>query len=310
MKVDRYSFFVQAFDDDGDNATAPVPYLMLHRGIDIATPGGVDEADAVPIAAGVEQLQLACVMNADMRKTAPPAILGVNNPNEPPFGEAWDADGMQPGRERPAMKDSYPDAKCFTSNPANVRLVRARWWCAAPCARRFCPATTTSMPRWSAPPWEPGRRGGRRRTSGRRRRRSCPRGQLRAEHRAAGGRSQEPLDAVAIHAAHRGRRLTMALRHASPRGASLIMVMIALAVVTLLVVGAIAFTGSERTAAVLQSRSERTSGCLQAARNLFISKMQISTSRSSTARTSNSACGAGQYRPGAAHHRSSAEGRP
>ncbi len=59
------------------------------------------------------------------------------------------------------------------------------------------------------------------------------------------------------------------------RGSSLLIAMIVLVLATLMVVGAIAFTGQERTAAVLQSRSERLSGCAQAARNLFLSQVRV-----------------------------------
>jgi hypothetical protein len=61
----------------------------------------------------------------------------------------------------------------------------------------------------------------------------------------------------------------------SERGSSLLIAMIVLVLATLMVVGAIAFTGQERTAAVLQSRSERLSGCAQAARNLFLSQVRV-----------------------------------
>jgi type II secretory pathway pseudopilin PulG len=59
------------------------------------------------------------------------------------------------------------------------------------------------------------------------------------------------------------------------RGFSLIAAMIVITIATLMVVGAIAYTGSERAAAVQHSRSERLSGCVQAARNLFFSQMRV-----------------------------------
>ena len=61
----------------------------------------------------------------------------------------------------------------------------------------------------------------------------------------------------------------------SQRGAALIMVMIVVVVLTLLVAGSIAFTGSERSAAIAQTRSETMSGCAQGARNLFLSNLRV-----------------------------------
>jgi hypothetical protein len=63
-------------------------------------------------------------------------------------------------------------------------------------------------------------------------------------------------------------------RHAE-RGFTLIVAMIILLVSTLLVVGAIAFTGSERSAAANQLKSEVLSACTHAARNLFLSRVNV-----------------------------------
>lgn len=59
------------------------------------------------------------------------------------------------------------------------------------------------------------------------------------------------------------------------RGFSLLMAMLVVVVSTLLVVGAIAFTGTERTTAVVHTRGELASSCAHAARNLFISKIRV-----------------------------------
>jgi hypothetical protein len=58
------------------------------------------------------------------------------------------------------------------------------------------------------------------------------------------------------------------------RGFALMMAMMVIALMTFMVVGAISFTGSERTAAVLQTRAESMSACTQAARNLFLSRVR------------------------------------
>ena len=63
-------------------------------------------------------------------------------------------------------------------------------------------------------------------------------------------------------------------RHAE-RGFMLIVALIILTVSTLLVVGAIAFTGSERSAAANQLKSEVLSACTHAARNLFLSRVSV-----------------------------------
>ncbi|HYX90503.1 MAG TPA: hypothetical protein VE782_02990 [Myxococcaceae bacterium] len=120
VKIDRYAFFVSAFDDDGDQATRRLPFLMMHRGLDLNGDGTVDINDAVPIAVGVEQLQISYVMNT--RATDPVRVLGVTTANRvpPPDGaNAWD----QP-TERPRFSDSYLSDRRFTSNPANIRQVR------------------------------------------------------------------------------------------------------------------------------------------------------------------------------------------
>jgi hypothetical protein len=59
------------------------------------------------------------------------------------------------------------------------------------------------------------------------------------------------------------------------RGFMLVVAMIILLVSTLLVVGAIAFTGSERSAAANQLKSEVLSACTHAARNLFLSRVNV-----------------------------------
>ena len=122
VKINRYAYFVAAFDEDGIDATPRMPFLMMHRGLDLNGDGTVDMLDAVPIAAGVEQMQIAYVMNT--RPGDPVSVLGVGlTPGDrvpPPDGaSAWD----QP-TTRPQFFDSYLNARRFTSNPANIRQVR------------------------------------------------------------------------------------------------------------------------------------------------------------------------------------------
>jgi hypothetical protein len=60
-----------------------------------------------------------------------------------------------------------------------------------------------------------------------------------------------------------------------PRGMALIMAMIVVVLVTMLVAGAISFTGTELAASEVQSQEAAMSACIQAARNLFLSRLQL-----------------------------------
>ncbi|XXF77354.1 hypothetical protein P2318_30530 [Myxococcaceae bacterium GXIMD 01537] len=62
-----------------------------------------------------------------------------------------------------------------------------------------------------------------------------------------------------------------------PRGMALVMAMIVIVLMTLLVAGAITFTGTERGAAMLQTDEDAMSTCTQAARNLFIARLRVLT---------------------------------
>jgi hypothetical protein len=54
---------------------------------------------------------------------------------------------------------------------------------------------------------------------------------------------------------------------------ALVMAMIVVVLITLLVAGAISFTGTERAASEVQAQEDTMSSCVQAARNLFLSKL-------------------------------------
>ena len=84
VKIDRSAFYVAMFDDDGDPATdGRTPYLMMHQGLDLPSAsslegdGVIDASDAVPVAQGIEQLQVAYILNSNT-PTAQPLIRGVN----------------------------------------------------------------------------------------------------------------------------------------------------------------------------------------------------------------------------------------
>jgi hypothetical protein len=56
---------------------------------------------------------------------------------------------------------------------------------------------------------------------------------------------------------------------------ALLMAMLVIVLATLLVAGAITFTGVERSAARLQSNEDTMNGCVQAARNLFLARVRV-----------------------------------
>jgi hypothetical protein len=64
-------------------------------------------------------------------------------------------------------------------------------------------------------------------------------------------------------------------RFAHTRGSALAITLIALAVLLLLVVGAITFTGRNRTAAVATVRNEQVEACAETARRYLLSRMQV-----------------------------------
>jgi Tfp pilus assembly protein FimT len=90
----------------------------------------------------------------------------------------------------------------------------------------------------------------------------------------------------------------MAPRSRSPRGMALVMALLVVVLVTLLVSGALAFTGSERNASVLQSREDTLSACTQAARNLFLARLRVLTPATATQVKLDDAYGQGVIRAG------------
>lgn len=106
VRVERWSFFVETYGD--------VPYLMVHRGLDITRDGNIDLKDATPLATGIEQLQVAYVMNS--APDANPRVLGVDG--QGPFGEGWGATPV------PELRDAYSHPARFTDQPANFRQIR------------------------------------------------------------------------------------------------------------------------------------------------------------------------------------------
>ncbi len=62
--------------------------------------------------------------------------------------------------------------------------------------------------------------------------------------------------------------------HTAPRGSALLVAMIALAVLMILVVGAIQFTGTNQQASIAKSQGDRTSACAETARRFLLSRLR------------------------------------
>lgn len=140
LLLHRAAFFVAMYDTDGDpNTPERKPYLMMHQGLDMPSAtnsqgdGIIDFNDAVPVAEGIEQLQVAYILdtnNKDADKT--PIILGVNEPMSPEhYGEKWEEIDLSNlphgwffnvGLNAVAPEDM--PYKRLLDHPANIRQVR------------------------------------------------------------------------------------------------------------------------------------------------------------------------------------------
>jgi type IV pilus assembly protein PilW len=137
LLVHRAAFYVAMFTDTRTGERKP--YLMMHQGLDMpsaADPQGdglIDADDGVPVAEGIEQLQVAYVLdthNQDPDKT--PLILGVNGLMGPDhFGEAWeqlDLTNLPHGWffnvGFGAVDPSVMASRRLMDHPANIRQVR------------------------------------------------------------------------------------------------------------------------------------------------------------------------------------------
>jgi type IV pilus assembly protein PilW len=131
VKIDRASFYVASFDDDGDVTTPErTPFLMYHTGRDENGDGSINASDATPIAMGVEQMQIAYMMTTTREKVMP-TIMGVTGTSSDWFGVNWRNSGVYTGPKSPDstnekgwMAAPYDDLSRTTSYPANVRQVR------------------------------------------------------------------------------------------------------------------------------------------------------------------------------------------
>jgi type IV pilus assembly protein PilW len=96
LLVHRAAFYVAMFTNPLNGERRP--YLMMHQGLDMPSAsnpegdGVIDENDAVPVAEGIEQLQVAYILDTNIRDPdQTPLILGVNGPmGLDHFGETWE----------------------------------------------------------------------------------------------------------------------------------------------------------------------------------------------------------------------------
>jgi type IV pilus assembly protein PilW len=140
LLIHRAAFYVAMYDDDGNPSTPErTPYLMMHQGLDMPSAtnalgdGVIDSNDAVPVANGIEQLQVAYILdtnNKDTDKT--PIILGVNELMTPEhYGEKWEERDLanlphgwffNVGLD--AVDPQEMPYKRLMDHPANIRQVR------------------------------------------------------------------------------------------------------------------------------------------------------------------------------------------
>jgi type IV pilus assembly protein PilW len=118
--VSRYRYFVGTFNGD--------PWLMLDRGLDFNQNGntpenGQDTADLIPIAHGVEGLQVSYLLRPDPSgvNTAPD-----NNTNWVLGDTAGTVEEPDPFAAAPLQNTADTDASRFSKHPANIRGVRMR----------------------------------------------------------------------------------------------------------------------------------------------------------------------------------------
>lgn len=111
FKIDRYHYFVRT--------VGGVPYLMLENGLDQDGSGTIDNNDVIPIARGIEDMQISYVLQRSPAFTAPDAdtnwIIGdkggtVEEPDPTLAGPVWNT--------------RLDDALRHTLHPANIRAVR------------------------------------------------------------------------------------------------------------------------------------------------------------------------------------------
>jgi type IV pilus assembly protein PilW len=115
--LDRYHYYVSSFTD---SAGVTTPWLMLDTGKDENGDDALDAKDHLPIAEGIEDFQVAYMMNSKSGYQAPDA-----GNRDWLFGNAGaTAEEPNPALTAPTIDASIDDASRYTAHPANVRAVR------------------------------------------------------------------------------------------------------------------------------------------------------------------------------------------
>lgn len=113
--VDRHRYAIQVFDG--------VSYLVLDTGLDLdddgSTPAEGDDDDLLPVTAGVDDLQVAYLLDSSPGFTAPDSDANWIVGDTAGVGEE-----MDPTAAAPDYRTALNDASRFNLHPANVRGVR------------------------------------------------------------------------------------------------------------------------------------------------------------------------------------------
>lgn len=116
FQVDRYHYFIHEFANANGEVT---PWLMLDTGIDENGDGQVTELDWLPVAEGVEDLQVEYLMNVSDTDTAPDEDEDWVYGNTPGLFEQPDVLAAAP-----QYTDPMRSPLRFSGHPANIRAVR------------------------------------------------------------------------------------------------------------------------------------------------------------------------------------------
>lgn len=116
VEIDRFHFFVRALpSEDGES----VPWLLLDTGLDENGDGEVDENDWHPVGEGIEDLQVAYVMNAS------DAVVAADGNRDWVFGNTPAVQETPlAAAAAPRYQDAPQAAVRFNAHPANIRAVR------------------------------------------------------------------------------------------------------------------------------------------------------------------------------------------
>ncbi len=150
VMIHRAAFYVAMFHMDGNPANPGTPFLMMHQGLDmpstasITGDGNIDANDAVPVAEGIEQLQVAYILDTSVDPAIDPdqtpTLLGVDTLMDAAhYGENWEQinpdpttglptgwffNPFKPGSLNRKYNPTELAQKHMADHPANIRQVR------------------------------------------------------------------------------------------------------------------------------------------------------------------------------------------